>query len=196
MVSYLDKFNKEQQELLVSLPYRTGLLVSESDDEGGEDSAEAELLTLESLITGYAQDYIKSEFVEELMKKTLASKDKWQDWSEGLDAVPDQCMSAVKVVEDMLDAKDTQSFRTSLMEISKAVAMAYREVEEEDLETTDKVKVYGQYYMDMLRAKLKSEPPPNMDEYLNISHSEREVLTKLSEALQVDLEGNPYEGYV
>lgn len=190
-MSGLDDFTPEQRDLLVSLPYRAGLWVSESDDDGGGESQEAELKTLESLIVGYAEDFLKSEFVEMLMKHTLAHKEKWPEWSENLEAVPEECRQAVEILQESMDSKHVLAFRQNLMEIARAVALAYREFDEETDPLGERLSMYSRYYWDVFMARLKKQAPPALDDVLNISKAERAVLKQLSEALQVDIEGNP-----
>lgn len=188
---YLDQFTEDQKELLVSLPYRTGLWVSESDEGGTENqSSEVEMAALESIIMGYSEDFLKSEFVEELMKETLNHKKRWKEWAQNLDTVPRQCRLATTVVNERMEPKDALSFRQTLMEIATAVAMAYREFDDES-SAQKKLTTYAQYYWQSFMARLKNKPPPTLDEILNISKAEQKVLVKLSDALQVDLEGNP-----
>lgn len=185
-MAYLQNFTTEQRELLVSLPYRTGLWVSESDEGGGEDSSTSEMQVLEGLITGYAEDFLKSEFVEELLRETLAQKSRWPAWSSDLAQVPGQCREAVKIVSERLEARDVLSFRQNLMEIAVTVAMAYRE----EGEGPDKISVFSGQYWNRLFSRLKGESAPS-DGSENISRAERRVLMELSNALQVDFNGNP-----
>ena len=187
---YLEQFTDDQRDLLISLPYRTGLWVSESDEGGGDESAEAEMQALESIITGYCEDFLKSEFVEELMHETLARKNKWEEWHDTLDSVPLECRQALDVLNERMEEKEVLSFRQSLMEIATAVAMAYCELEEEE-DTAGKFQAYFRYYWGIFMARIKKEQAPAVETHLNISRSEREVLGKLSEVLLVDLNGTP-----
>jgi len=190
-LSYLDKFTTDQRELLTSLPYRAGLWVSESDESGGDESQEAELKTLENLIIGYSEDFLKSEFIEELMKETLSNKNLWEEWSRNLDTVPQQCHQAIVILEERMDSKDILSFRQALMEIATAVAMAYREFNEEEQPLPEKYIMYAKHYWHCFMARLKQEQLPSLEALLNISGAEHQILLKLSQALQLDMEGNP-----
>ena len=84
-MSYLENFSEDQKQLLIALPYRAGLWVSESDSSGGDHADEAEMMALEGIITGFAQDFCKSEFVEEVMGHTLDKRAQWEEWSKNLD---------------------------------------------------------------------------------------------------------------
>ncbi|MCB9990890.1 MAG: hypothetical protein H6867_05875 [Rhodospirillales bacterium] len=190
-MSYLEKFTDEERHFLISLPYRTGLWVSESDDEGGDDSAEAEMQALESIITGYSEDFLKSEFVEELMRATLAHKDQWEAWRSDLATVPEDCRKAVEIVQAYLETREVLSFKQNLMEIATAVAMAYCEVEEES--QAGKFAVYARHYWALFMARLRKEQEPRLEDHVNISRAEREVLGKLSGVLRIDLNGAPLD---
>jgi len=190
-LAFLGEFTEDQRDLLVSLPYRAGRWVSESDDSGGDESAESEMQVLEGLITGYAEDFLKSEFVEELMRETLARKDDWDAWSGNLDDVPRQCREAITMLGERIEQKHALSFRQNLMEIAKSVAMAYREEgEDEEYDSAPQVSPFTRQYWDRLFARLKGEAVVE-DWSPNISKAERRVLMELSNALQVDLDGNP-----
>lgn len=188
-MSYLQEFTEDQRELLISLPYRTGRWVSESDAGGGEESLESEMQVLEGLITGYAEDFLKSEFVEELMHETLEHQDRWEEWSADLADVPRQCREAVMVLNERLEQRDVLSFRQNLMEIATSVAMAYRE-EGEESAGPERLSPFSRQYWDRLLSRLKGEGAPP-DASANISKAERRVLMELAQALQVDLNGNP-----
>lgn len=187
---YLDKFTEEERDLLVSLPFRTGVWVSHSDDSGGDESAEAEMEAMRGIIMGYAEDFLKSEFVEELMRQTLARRDQWDVWGKGLETVPEECRKAAVILGRTLERKDILSFKQTLMEIATSVAMAYREFGD-DTPLTSRLRVYSRYYWRVFMARLKKEQEPSLDEILNISMAEETVLVQLAAALQVDMEGNP-----
>jgi len=55
-MNFLDQLTEDQRTLLVSLPYRAGLFVSQSDNAGGDDSDDAEMQALDNIITGYSQE--------------------------------------------------------------------------------------------------------------------------------------------
>ncbi len=188
-MSYLEQFSRDEREFLASLPYRTGLWISESDDSGGDDADEAEKNALRALITGYTEDFLKSEFVEELMKATLHYKEKWPEWEKSLDTLPDDCARGLALLEGRLDVNSVLSFRQSLMEIANTVAMAYREFDESQDGTVDVIRMYVRYYKAVITAKIAKAQPPTMDEIFNISHDELQALRSLSQILQVDMQG-------
>lgn len=189
---YLEQFTEDQRALLVALPYRTGLWVSESDQSGGDESSEAEMMALEGIIMGYSEDFLKSEFVEELMRATMAHKSSWDKWQKNLDDVPNECERAVALLSERLDSREVLSFKQNLMEIATAVALAFCEVDESE-GGVGKVAAYFNHYLAVLVARLKKQQQPRLESHLNISRAEREVLGKLSGVLQVRLDGSPFK---
>ena len=67
-----------------------------------------------------------------------------------------------------------------------AVAMAYREFDEQNLSISDKVKMYKDIYAEKLMAFVEKRAPKSLDEILNVSEAEQLALGELSEALQFD----------
>ena len=167
-MAILEKLSKEQQRVLIALPYRAGRWVSESDSSGGDEADQAEMAALESIVTSYAEDFCKSEFVEELMRQTVVHKEEWPAWSENLQDVPLECQRSVDVLSDYLEAKDVEAFKSNLMEIAVAVAMAYREM-------TGKppLGLYIQYWLARLGAVFSRHPVPDLARMMNISRGER-----------------------
>jgi hypothetical protein len=184
--SYLENFDDEQKTKLISLPLRTGLWVSLSDESGGDDADEAELLALEGIVTGFAQDFCKSEAAQEIMTQTLSHRDKWEEWEKGLDSVPAECRQCIEWLATVCDYKEVSSFKHTLMEIAMAVAMAYREFDEQNMSLSDKVKMYKDIYAEKLMAFVEKRAPKSLDEILNVSEAEQLALGELSEALQFD----------
>ena len=148
---------------------------------------------LRSIITGFSEDFLKSEFVEELMKQTLAQQNRWKEWSVNLGGVPAECRQATEILRSKVEKKEGLSYRQTLMEIAMSIAMAYRELDDRG-SIAEKLSAYTSHYWKTLMAKLKNQQAPSMDETLNISKAERRILETLSKALYVDFEGNPTSG--
>jgi hypothetical protein len=181
----LDHYTKDQRDLLVALPYRIGLFVSSSDETGGDESAEAEMLALSLIVTGFAEDYLKSQFVQTMMEETVRRKDEWESWNDRIGEVPGECVKAVDLLCDYLDRKEVASFKLTMMEIATSVAMAYREFDDSsDLST--RIKMYGRILMDRLHALISGDRAMAVDEIFNVSDSERKALDTLVEALDLE----------
>lgn len=74
-------------------------------------------------------------------------------------------------------------FQTYLMEIGEAVALAFRERDEEN-SFFEEMHVHIVYWMSRLRAMLGSNVPARtIDDFLNVSHRERRALQSLAAAL-------------
>lgn len=183
---YLEHFDDESRDVLISLPYRTGLWMSAADDSGGSEAREAELKAIESLVTGFVEDFCKSEFVEELVRQTLARKADWSQWHEGLDVLPEECAWAVDLLSARLSVKEMLSFKQSIMEIATAVATAYREIDIENQKLAAGLKLKIFYNLKCFQAKLAKRTPPSFSEFVNISGMEQAALKKLSAALRID----------
>jgi hypothetical protein len=189
----MDRFTPTERQLLIALPYRVGLWVSESDKSGGDDSDNAEMQAFEAMMTGYTEDLLKAEFVEELLRATILAKKEWAGWTKNVDGVPNEIRKSIDICYNQLPVSEINSLRQSLMEIAKTVAMAYREVEPEELKGAEKMKIHFRYYRALLHSKLYKNPQPNLESFFNISDDEAVALKKLAEILRVDMNGAPLE---
>ena len=180
----LDEFTQDQRDLLEALPYRVGLWVSSSDTTGGGAADEAEAQALELIVTGFAEDFCKSEFVQVMMEEAVARRAEWHDWAANLEEVPAECARAVELLSERLDRKEVTSFKLTLMEIATAVAMAYREFDHND-KMAHRLKIYSRVMMERLRAIFTGQRARNIDEFLNISESEQKALDLLSRSLDL-----------
>jgi hypothetical protein len=126
-MSVLNEFSGDEQDLIVRLPFRVGIWISESDMSGGDESAAQEREALNTIVAAYAEDYLKSEFVQRVMEMTLARKDEWPKWTDRVDAVPDECDRVMKALATRVPLREVESFKHNLIDIGVAVAMAYRE---------------------------------------------------------------------
>lgn len=115
------------RELLVRLPWRVGMWVSSSDDQGGDAASAAEAQALASIIVGFVEDSCKGELVQRLMEETVARRSEWPSWSEDLEAVPEECRIAVDSLSSVMPARDLASFKANMIEIGVAVASAWSE---------------------------------------------------------------------
>ncbi|HEY8189923.1 MAG TPA: hypothetical protein VIF12_04515 [Micavibrio sp.] len=184
-MSYLDTFTQDQRNLLVALPYRVGLWVSSSDTTGGDDADKAEMIALSSIVTSYAEDYLKSEFVQALMEEMISRSAEWSQWGRNLDEVAGECIRAVSMISERLDRKDAMSFKYNLMEIATSVAMAYRELDHNQ-SFLFKLRVYSRVMIDRKRAKQGGRITGTLTEMMNISAAEQAALDSLSRALGLD----------
>jgi len=181
----LNHFSKEQRDMLVALPYRTGFWISASDDSGGTEADEAEQAALEYIVSGFTEDFCKTEVVEQLMREALVQKDHWHEWEENIDNVLTECREAIELLAAHFDHKEVTSFKSNILEIATAVAMAYREFDR-SAPLSVKIKMYTALYRDRIMAWFEHRPPTPADEILNISQEEQSALTELADVLRLD----------
>lgn len=183
-MAHLEDFTKDQRDLLVALPYRVGCWISASDDTGGGDADEAERQALNVIVTGFAEDFCKSEFVQAMMEETIARESEWEQWTHHLEDVPAECIRATDLLLERLDRKELTSFKLTMMEIATSVAMAYREFDHSD-DISHRIKVYGRVIIERLRNMVTGQRARSVDEFLNISESEQRALDTLASSLDL-----------
>src|SRR5688572_231681 len=99
-MSFLDSLTPDQRKIIVSLPYRVGLWVSDSDNSGGEEANANEVQALSNILHGFAEEMFGSETMQYIMSETLAKRDQWQEWSKDVAAVPSDCRLAIDVLKE------------------------------------------------------------------------------------------------
>ncbi len=174
--NFFRSLKQEDFALLVPLPYRIGLWMSEIDDRGGDEADEAEIKVLESIVFEIAEDFCKSQFIQIIMQWTLANRKYWQNWHSNLERAPHECEKVIWMLQQNgADNKDIESLKHTLLYIAVSVAMAFRE--EEAKETIiDKIKrTFGNGQIDHQKERLK-----------NISGLERKALEYLSKYVGKD----------
>ncbi len=163
-------------KMLIALPFRVGLWVSEADKSGGTDSDVAERQVLETMVTAYAEDYLKSEFVQRSMDRTVRAQSQWEDWSRNLDYVLAECREVVNALMPIVPPKDLTAFKMNLYEIGLNVALAFTEREEHKRASV----------VDVILGLLKSKPVlDDQDPEAAISPLERVALRSLKSALGI-----------
>ncbi len=176
------ELSEEETALLVPLPYRVGYFISVSDQTGGEESDTAEQEALETMITSYAQDYCKSEFVQRLMERTVADKKDWESWQENSENVLEECKRVCYILKDRLAKKDYDYFRMNLYEIGTTVASIFQE---EDPPSNFAEKMQDLFNMILGRKPRIYLPDGSYQNVDNISMLERAALAGLRQALDL-----------
>ena len=182
-MTFLDSIEANNREIIISLPYRVGLWISQSDSVGGDVADEEELKALENIINGFTQEVFGSEVVQHVMTATWNRKEEWKEWGDNLESIPAQCQIAIDALNDAPDIEDKEvsAYKLRLVEIAEAVALAFREYDDQGFFT--KIKIYIGYYFARYKAKKENRPFKTLDQYLNISLKERQTLKKLAGAL-------------
>lgn len=181
-MNFLDQLNKEQRDLLVSLPYRVGLFVSQSDNTGGDDSDDAEMQALDNIITGYAQEIFCAETVQYVISETVRRKSEWVGWSNNLDGIGGECHKALDILYDTVDEKEVNAFKNHLLEIGESVALAFREYGS-GTPLAEKIKMRLIFSKEKKQAEKIGIIYKNWEQFLNISLDERKALRSIATAL-------------
>ena len=180
----LEELEEHDREDLIKLPYRVGMYISQSDISGGDVSDEKELNALEIIITTYAQDYCKSEFVQQVMNETVSRKDDWPGWSVQIENAPQECGQMLRLLDSKLILKDMEAFKTNLYEIGLAVALAYRETNR-DMNILQVFLKKTEHYCHYKNFRKIGQDPLQWEEFLNISRDENKALKNLANALEL-----------
>ncbi len=178
-MTFLDYLTPDQRKTIISLPYRVGLWVSHSDNTGGDQARQRELLVLSNIIHGFADEMFGSEAMQYVMSETITKKDSWMEWAQNIESVPADCEFAIDVLKDHANPKDINAFRNHLLEIGEAVALAFREQKAPGA----RFAAYLSYVagrMKKSRGRLMERP---FQDYVRISAHEHKALAALAKAL-------------
>ena len=173
--------SEKSSNLIIRLPYRVGLYVSESDADGGDDSSVKERRVLSNLLHGFGQDVVGAELTYHLVRETLALHEEWDSWETDLEYVPAECQEALELLEEYVPEKDRRSFAAYLYEIAEAVALAFKEYQGDNF--IGEIKLYLQYRRDQAQARKVQRREITFDEYKSISEKERMALDSLARGL-------------
>lgn len=181
-MTFLTELSSEKHDMLASLPYRVGLWISRSDSSGGDHSEAQEQQALASILAAYSEEVFGSEIVQHIISATISRKSDWPQWSQNMGEVIVDCRHAVDFLSEVVDRKEVNAFKQQLIEIGEAVALAFREVQD-DMGLPEKLSLYGTYYMGKFKAMRAKRPYRTFQEFLNISAGERQALSTLAKAL-------------
>ncbi len=175
-MSFLDQLTADQRDIVVSLPYRVGLWVSDSDKSGGNEASLHEMQALSNIIHGFAEEMFGSETMQHIISETLAKKERWAEWAKHSSSVPEDCRFAVDVLKEKTGNKDVAVFRNHLMDIGEAVAMAFHE-------ERGKAVTVRAYFSYIFRKRKSRGGGSTFSDYLRISVNEHKALSALAQAL-------------
>lgn len=181
----METLSKEEINLLIRLPYRIGYWMSLYDKRGGESSNKAELQALETMIISYTQDTCKSEFVQQIMEKTVRHRSEWSLWQQNIDSLPCEIEEAYKILARQLTVNEIGYFHRNLTEIAVIVAQAFREEYDNDDDSFTNQSAMASFpFIGVFFANKKGNSMEEIDStHVNISEYEREalrILDKLS----------------
>jgi len=179
----LENLTPDQRTTIVSLPYRVGLWISRSDATGGGEASEKELIALANIIEGFSEQVFGSELLQYIMNETVSRKKEWPSWAFEVEKAPAECAMALDILRDYVDAKDVNAYATRLMEVAEAVALAFREYEQQS--SGDKFRVYASFIKSKWTALFRKGPSKSFDQFLNVSLAERRALGELAKNLGI-----------
>ncbi|MGB4106480.1 MAG: hypothetical protein WBK55_01635 [Alphaproteobacteria bacterium] len=179
-MTFLEKFTQDQRDLMVRLPYRIGLWISQSDTAGGSEADERERQALSNILHAFAEDLFGSENLQYIMSETIRQKSNWPSWSKDVELVPGECADAITLMRDHGEPKDVKALKNHLMEIAEAVALAFHE---EDSRTSV-FSAVGLYVSHLFSKNKRRQRGRSFGEFLNVSTSEREALNVIVDALE------------
>ena len=131
-MTILSSFTSEDAELIISLPYRIGMHISYSEDEEGEKDDRLEMQALEKSLSNVMQKRGEnSALAQEVVESVLASKDKWESWSQGVFNIEPLCKNAVLALKTQVDSKEIEDYIRVCLSVAAGVAQAYGEFGED-----------------------------------------------------------------
>ncbi len=182
-MSNLDKFSEEERELLISLPYRIGCMISDADDEEGGHDDEQEQEALENTLNELAGPEKGTPFTREVVAGTLAQKNKWPVWQNKIFDVHDDAEKARAIIIQKLGKTKAKNFRVAMLKIAASVAKAADEFDDfnpEDEETGVSALI------GKIVKKVKPDAGREQSHLANISPAEKVEIDRLSSVLKVE----------
>ncbi|MEM6781253.1 MAG: hypothetical protein AAF569_05270 [Pseudomonadota bacterium] len=176
-MSIFTDFLEEEIILLVSLPYRVGVWMSQVDDDASTDrDDEREQRALEAVMKQIAADKKQTPFASAVVQETLTYPDHWAGWGQQIDTLMDDIAKATALIDDRLPQDNAQNYRKCLLTVASAVAHAYGEFEE--AESEEKPSFFGN-----LMNKISDKVNVLSDDPDNMSPAEQDAMKKLRTAL-------------
>jgi len=177
---FFDDFMEEERVLIISLPYKVGVWVSQADDVAEtEADDDKEFKALRAVLSGIAKEKQQAPFVSEIVDQTLTYQNMWPEWK----AASGQTLEDVQRVIDMMRARlpeeNVRNYARALKRIATVVAHAYGEFEGAEGEQKDE-GFFGGVITKILERVPESGEAENPE---NVSPAEQAALKKLSEIL-------------
>lgn len=164
--------------LIISLPYRVGIWMSNIDDEAGDTDDKKENKAIEHVIKSFSQKIEKFPFISAVLRETLEHKGQWPNWAAESDFdAPSACEKAISILEGNATAQALKNYKRILMKIASDTAGAYGEFGEFEEETS-----VSRPALEKIRTALGIQK--KNDSFMNISIVEDEALKQLAMALK------------
>ncbi len=181
-MSELQRFLPADQELLVGLFYRVGQWMSNIDDTDTSDKSEQEEESqIIKILTQLSQSKHIGSLCSEIATESLRQKGSWVRWAKNWDSVLDDVSRAKIAVIGQATDEEYKLFGKSLMTVATAVARAYREAEDADMQN----RGFMSWISEKKSHAVLAIFDPEVHKDLNISPAEDEALTQLANMLKV-----------
>ncbi|NCC21938.1 MAG: hypothetical protein EOM26_05685 [Alphaproteobacteria bacterium] len=180
----LEKLDSDEVELLVSLPYRIGCLISDADDEDGGHDDEQEEKALEEMLTALATGEKGTPFTREVAAGTLRHKDRWPTWRLEIFDVAEDCGRAIQIIQAKLGKNKAKNFRMAMLVVARSVAKAADEFD--DFNPEDEEKSGFGALVEKVVKTVKPEVGREESHQTNVSPAEQAEIDRVANALHVE----------
>lgn len=126
----LSNFTNDERALIVSIPYRIGVWVSNVDDNTGSKIDDRdERKALEATISALANKSNKIPFAAAVMKDVENNKSIWPTWDNAAaeDLVLNDLRQAITLCQSKVGAAELKQYKQTIWKVSLVVAQAYGE---------------------------------------------------------------------
>jgi hypothetical protein len=171
--------NQEEQALLISLPYRVGVWVSNVDDiEQTKRDDKREMKALEIVIARLAKSHRKMPFAASIMAAIQQNQSVWKAWNNNAseNVVLGDVQNSLFLCHQKLSVSQLKQYKHAIWQIAVVVAQAYGEQEDPDNEMH--VDHFFQWIGGFIIAPSLKKAPENM------SAKEKTALKKLRAILK------------
>lgn len=179
-MAFLEAFSEDEKKLLVSLPYKAGVWISQADQKGAGAAQAHELKTIESVIKCLSEGMFRSAFVHEVMSETHLRHGDWPTWAAQTDHILDEARRAVAVLKAKAMPPDAEAYVQMVMTIAYETAYAFREF---DRSASVPIKIWVWLRL-MWEAFIRTgNKDYRVESIANISLAEEEAIAHLAAAL-------------
>ena len=175
----LTKFSNEELGLIVSVPYRVGVWVSNVDDNTGSKIDDRnERKALEATISALASKSQKLPFAAAIMGEVEKNKAVWPSWDNATssDVILTDVEKAIIICKEKASAGAVKQYKKTIWQVGIVVAQAYGEQVDPDNEMH--VNRFFQWMGSMGGGAKLGKNPENM------SDKEKQALNKLRQILK------------
>ncbi len=174
-MSLLERFSKSEREILVSLPYRVGVLMGDAEDEAGVLDDIQEGLAHERTLRHVLEVCQGQALMTAILEETLCSRAQWPAWAEHSFSVIADATAARHFLKAQVGDAAIRQYRTVLLNVAYAIAEASGEFGESAKDS--------QGFFPRLIEKMKNNPACYGAESMHVAAAEQALILELSCAL-------------